>query len=433
MRNFEKVYWVSASLLLIILCISCKKNNIKESNIGYKNVKVFEDTLADIRNTSIHIAAGSEMIYMTYGVYNSNNLVPFNGLDFVTNNIYYANLLATDHAGNLIWKQKLPTGRVVSDILVLDDGTLITASNRTFDRWNQQTISYIYLVHFDKNGHIILEDSVSFANTDINGFKSVHLSRSINNNLIISGSFGYNGDPRISVPFISEIDLNFNLIWERTTFEPPFVNYERSASFSKGLQTPDGNYLFIRDFPNASIADSALRVVKTNSTGDIIWSKPFNPGSMIENCNDFIQNTNGNYQFSFTTGNSLGYTSRVYEVNANGDSVNSVILSKDDIKMNYAIVPKDNGGVFAIMNNYSDEERTAGSNPNSNYPVIDIMNATYVNVDSRLQIASAGLLQTETSDFFRSSCKLPSGQIACCGVIKSAGKSYYKPALIILK
>lgn len=411
--------------------MGCKKSSISVSETNFKIVEVFDDTLANIQNTSIHIAAGSEMIYMTYGVNKSVNSVLFGSTWYSTDNIYYANLMATDYDGNLIWKYKLPTGRIVDDILVLDDGTLVMASMKLFDLNYPQAKPYIYLSHFDKSGQKILEDSVVLTLPGRKGYKTVHLSHSVNNNLILSGEVVTSGNGL--VPYAGEVDMNFKLLWDKANYHAISPGQGMFGGFTKSIITPDGNYLFVRYLP---LNDTGIVVMKTNPTGDVIWEKPF---TLIygTTCNDFIQNANGNYQFSVTTSGNNNWISKIYEVNANGDSINSFNLSNYDSKTNYGLVPKDDGGVFALFHpfpgDWGGNTWSSVMYPNSNYPVFNKTITSFVNINSQQQTTSSGSFQTKTCDYFRAACKLSSGQIACFGVLQSAGKSYYKPALIIFK
>lgn len=419
--------------MVLLVHFGCKKNDSAAPVNAYNNMKVYDDTLADIRNESVHIAAGNGLLYMTYGVYNSNNAVSIAMLAYATNNIYYANLQATDYEGNLIWKHKLPTGRVVGDILILDDGTLVTASIQSFDHYYPQPKPYIYLSHFDKSGQKILEDSVILTKPGIKGYNTVHLSHSVNNNLMLSGEVVTSGGG--AVPYAGEVDLNLNLLWDKTNYFALYPgNSDQIGGFTKSIKTPDGNYLFVRYYPQN---DTGVVVMKINPAGDVIWKKPF---TFIwgTTCNDFIQNANGNYQLSITTSTGKGWASRIYEVNANGDSINSINVSAYDSQTNYGLVPKNDGSVFALYHPFPygwsvGNTYSSVITPNYNYPVFDKAITYFVNIDSQQQPTSSGNFQSKTSDFFRASCKLPSGQIACFGVLQSANKSYYKPALLIFK
>jgi hypothetical protein len=421
-KNYLNPCLVLLLIFTMLFGISCKKTEFTEPIIAFNKVKVYDDTLADIRNASIHIAASSNMIYMTYGINPSDNGALINGVYYVTNNIYYANLMATDYEGNLKWKHTLPKGRVVGDIITLDDGSCVVASYQVTDDFFVQPNPVIYLVHFDKNGQIILEDSVAMTDPDIKGYNSVHLSRSINNNLILSGEFRI-GDIAW-LPYTSECDLNFKRMWDKTDYNQVPILDNELGGMSKGIVTPDQNYLFVRNYTNGG---EILQLVKTNPTGGILWEKTF---SLYFNtvCNDFIKNANCNYQFSFTTGYDPEITG-IYEVNANGDSLNGTILSTNDIALNSALVPKDQGGVFALMNPPNDYGINA---LNTNY-IFNKRNSTYVNLDLKQQISSSGQFQSVTSDYLSAACKLSTGKIACFGLIQSAGKLYYKPELVILK
>jgi hypothetical protein len=254
---------------------------------------------------------------------------------------------------------------------------------------------------------------------------NVCLIRAFNGNIIVSGACDCGQQ---SSGYVCEYDLNFNQIWYKGFYNP----------IERVLATENNNYLFIQQSDN----DSSFIVLKTNATGDSIWSKPisdnFYPISYVgyvyaPRCNDFVKNSNGNYVVSVSSRVSSAYQvefkSYLYEINANGDLLNTTSSGFLNFNCNSALVPKKDGGLFVLMQSYLYDYTSFLPSPQ----VFNEIHSGYASFDAELNLVSNRQIQSKTSDNLTAACNLPTGEIACFGLIKSEGKIYYKPVLIIVK
>jgi hypothetical protein len=417
MKSLLKTHLVCLAIISLLVNYGCKKSDSPISDMSLNKVKVYDDTLADIRNHSINIAAGSDQLYMTYGVGNALYFDFLNGLLYAGGfGEFNAKLMATDFDGNLKWIKELPANRMADDILVLDNGDVVVGTF-TFGNFSSE----LNLIRFDKNGEKIVEVTAPIS-SGVTGVSHICLVRAFNGNIIVSGA--YSGLP--TGGYVCEYDLNFNQIWYKG-----FYN-----SIDRALATENNNYLFIQESYN----DSSITVLKTNASGDSIWSKPISnnfyqisSAGFYPGCNDFVKNSNGNYVVSVSSRVSYDFQAEIksylYEINANGDLLNSTSSSFLNFNCNAALVPKKAGGVFALMQSYLYDYTSLQIPPE----VFNEIHSGFAIFDEGLSLVSNRQMQSITSDHLTAACNLPTGEIACFGLIKSEGKIYYKPELIIVK
>ena len=417
MKRFLKPYLVCLTIIVMIVNYGCKKSDSPISDMSLNKVKVYDDTLADIRNHSINIEAGSDQLYMTYGVGRGLYFDYLNGLLYAGGfDDFNARLMATDFEGNLKWIKELPANRMADDILVLDNGDVVVGTF-TFGNFSSE----LNLIRFDKNGEKIVEVTAPIS-SGVTGVENICLIRAFNGNIIVSGA--YSGLP--TTGYVCEYDLNFNQIWYKGFYNP----------IDRVLAIENNNYLFIQESYN----DSSIIVLKTNATGDSIWSKPISDNfyqissaGFYPGCNDFVKNSNGNYVVSVSSRVSYDFQAEIksylYEINANGDLLNTTSSVFLNFNYNAAIVPKKDGGVFALMQSYLYDYTSLNTPPQ----VFNEIHSGYARFDSGLSLISNKQIQSKTSDHLTAACNLPTDEIACFGLIKSEGKIYYKPELIIVK
>ncbi len=411
-----KTYLTFFIVIVLVVNYGCKKSDTLETDTGFTTVKVYDDTLASILNSSINIASGANRIYMTYGVGNSNTFQYINGLAYLINGSY-AKLLALDNEGALIWQKVLPIDIKVDDMLALNDGGCMIAGYDS-DPFSL-TPYYLHFTRFNQNGEITLHDSLILQlPIAVNSIISVNLMFASNGNYLIYGSY-YNSQFQ-QIGYLCEYDLNLNQVWGQL-----FYFGSVGASLNGCTVSADGGYLVAGGYiSNTSVSHDSIWIEKTNATGDSLWARVFSAND-YPTCNDVVLLSNGNYCLSIVNNPIFNPQTLLYEINTSGDSLNSARIDIANQKYSSALLPTENGGVFALMNSILGEN-TALNTWNSNYTSSVILDAT-------LKSNSGGFFQTKTNELYTAACKTSDGKIACSGIIQVYGKDYYKPALLILK
>lgn len=402
--------------------IGCEKDDVNIDSGTYR-VKVYNDSLAGIDNPDAKIAAGAGRLYMTYGQGGWNG-VTVGYFTFAGYSVDYSvQVMSTDNDGTFLWRNKLPISNVsVGGLMELNNGNCLVVAFKNDWSFSDQ----IYLITYDSNGQLASTDSVVFA-IPINGLPSINtmkLMKTPNGNFILYGNFQ---DSNGWQAYAFEYTQNFNLTWAKAyNYFPSVPPFNYPGTFVTGCSnTPDGGYLFVGGAtPDPTITYFGIIVIKTNSTGDTIWTKNFDfeHDELVDfnASGNIIPLTNGNYRFNFTSGVGKALMS-IYEINALGDSVNAITI--DEMNQNYGAVmlPDNDGGSFALMNTNS----VSGG-------IFHLRNTMYLNFNSGLKIVSKGKFQTQTTDVLTAACITSEGKKACFGMIQSYGASYSKPELIIL-
>jgi len=401
-KFYTKYFLVPVACIAMSILFSCKKDSLTTSDSVFSLMRVFDDTLGDPSSAATRIIAGNNRIFMAYG----------RGSIYVAgDNIYHTTLLVTDNKGNLINRDTLPVGLTTGDLLVLDDGSLLIAAYYLADGYNNN----IYLFHYNENGEKISVNALvpDFLNsTGFRGYElynAVHLNRSINGNPLLCGAFF---DSTYYVRgYMLECDVNGNQLWSKTIYG---VIYDCIA-------TSDG-YLYTMPY-----AASTISLVKTNATGDSLWAKTYAiPTTYSINPKQIIRSANGNYMFSVNP--DQGYYSPfvMIQTNENGDSLSSIVIGKEgEFHYSGGLVPRADGGVFAIMNGGWEGTFLPGG-------TFTRVNTEYADMNADLEIMKEGNFQKYTTDIITAACETSDGRIACFGIIQSYHQNYYKPELIII-
>jgi hypothetical protein len=231
-----------------------------------------------------------------------------------------------------------------------------------------------------------------------------------------------------------EYSPNSGLVWIKGHLLYP-AGVSQQFNYPTGcIQTTDNGLLFAGCF---SAYDSVFNysshplLIKTNAFGDTIWTRRFaSLGEEIFSAN-IIEAPNGNYRFCFNTGYGTATSKTkmyVYEVNANGDSVSSVKVDNRDQNVPNVIVPTENGGFFALVNNAPGN--VMGASSNQFYSESQTRKLYF---DAQMKKISDTHFQTVTTDFLPLACRTSDGDIACFGIQQPVGRTYYLPHLYLLK
>ncbi len=417
MRSLLKLYLVFLAIIVMIVNYGCKKTDIAETDTRYSTVKIYDDTLASFLNSSINIASGSDRIFMTYGIGNSNIV------SIIGSGVYYltfgdfAKLIAVDNTGALIWKNSLPTEMIVNDILAMDDGgCLVTCLKADTITWIS---SYIYLYRYDANGHNTLSDSINLSIPGgVTQYNSVNILRALNGNMIFYGIYQPVTGP--TSVYAGEYNLNLQPIWAKQ-----YSSFQYSSTGFACVKTNDGGYLLACDNNlESGLPGGRIVIRKTNSTGDTLWTKYFN-GHPAALCNDLAASNNGNYFLSFYSESDSKKQTFIYEINSAGDSLNAATINRSDQLYNNGLMATDDGGVFALMNLMQGQ---------TNYYNQDFENASSSLIfDASLNLKNNQVLNPQTNAYFNHVCNTSDGKLAVAGLIQMAGQIYYKPSLLIYK
>lgn len=411
MKYIRKLFLIGLSFSAFFIHSGCKKTDTLERLQPLSGTKVYDDTLASFSNSSGRIASATDRIYMTYGLGTED---PYS-TTYATNPAI-TKLNALDNKGNLLWQKTLPTDISIKAILALDDGGCLLAGINLLEFPTLNLFFYSY----DRNGKEILTDSVPFPNTGSDNFVTgFGLMRLANGNILVYGNYLENWS--FSKSFASEYNLNLNLQWNQ-------VYQFNTDSYITGCTIdPDGGYLFAgyNTETIGSIQFGKIFLIKTNASGDTLWTKHFATQERLYS-NGFVALANGNYGLSYTYSINSGnmdigiQETYLMELNEEGDSLNSARLDIDRQIYNSALLPLANGGVYALMNSGSSGGIWKQNNTSS-----VILNAS-------LTSSEGGFFQSQTNENFGTACLTSDGRIACSGLIQPYGKSYYKPALLLI-
>jgi hypothetical protein len=387
---------------LTLLWSSCKKDEITEFDRKYSVIKIYNDTIGDPSNGSARIIAGNNRLYMTYG----KGSIFING-----NDVFTSKLLVTDLEGNFITTASLPDGLGLGDILVLDDGSVWIAAINP----NDFSTSTIYLLHYTADASLISLDTIVpgfCATTGCVGFDlyyNLRLCRSVNGNPLLYGVF-YDANSQ-NRGYMLECDSNGKELWSKAL----------DHLIGGCIATADGGYLY--NFGDNIAVQIGL--TKCDAQGNVLWSNSNDAPGGNYNVRYLIPTIAGNFLELIYYWNGANYVTDLYQLDSNGDTLNSIQLGKSTGHFVNALISRDDGSIFTIANDLY--EGSVSSNG-----LFDQFNTYYTELDADLKIKNNDYFQQLSTDLIVSACKMPDGRIACFGIYQSFHRDYYKPELIII-
>jgi hypothetical protein len=341
--------------------------------------------------------------------------------------------MATDNSGNLLWRQLLPDAMEECALVALDDGGCLVGTNFSWGENPEYSKEYFYIFRYDKDGNNIKTDSIYLVpivgnnGTNIgwtNAYKTPSGRIIFYMDCYVYPPGNYNG-------LVFEYSPESGLAWIRNYYLPVPDLTAQDVTLNGCIETADGGLLFsgrVTDYTTTASPVSPL-LMKTTATGDTLWTKRF--VADVYWGRNIITAPGGNYRFCFNSG--YGYSgskgiTHIYEVNENGDSLNSVLIDDQPQNPCNVIVANRDGGCFALVNN-------------SNYNVISTYtpnfflqgNSRKLRIDAGLNVVSDSHFQQLTTDFLSLACMTSDGHMACFGIMQPIGKTYYLPHLYILK
>ncbi len=241
--------------------------------------------------------------------------------------------IRTDEFGDTLWTktyEKNYFNQGSSVILLQDGGFFICGGTRALSSSNGDC----FLVRTDNQGDTLWTKTYGGMGDD-NAFQACIVSGGI----IISGtttSFGAGGQDI----FLSKLDENGLEIWMKT--------YGGVANDYGGAFTPtnDGGYILTGYTESFGAGGQDMYLIKTNSTGDTLWTKTFGK-SMDEWGGGVIQTSDNGYIVSGYT-NSYGNGFDVYLVKTSEDGI-SAINKTDRRDPDYHVYPNPSSGQITMV------------------------------------------------------------------------------------
>ena len=130
---------------------------------------------------------------------------------------------------------------------------------------------------------------------------------------IILGSTSTFGNGGADI-FMVKIDENGNEEWNRH-YGGTSDEYGKSI-----ITTSDDGFIILSSIESFGIGNNAVNIIRTNSSGDVIWSKTFGGGDGIQGSNSLKNTEDGNYILTYNTYNHIkeGYDTWLVKINDSG-------------------------------------------------------------------------------------------------------------------
>lgn len=222
-------------------------------------------------------------------------------------------LFKLDSVGNLKWSKNIGTGfgteRGSKLVETPDNGFIIVGTTNSIGNGGYDA----YAVKTDANGNVVWENSYGGIDWD---FATDIVALNSGNYLVVGNTFSYgNGNSDI---YLIEITPNGDEVWSKT------VGTEGEEIAKAAVLSNDGHLLICGSQYQVSSEYSDGYVVKTDLTGDTLWTKTFGADS-TEVFADLVELIGGDFM---AVGNTLSFDyenkkSQIYMVrfNNSGDMV----------------------------------------------------------------------------------------------------------------
>ena len=192
----------------------------------------------------------------------------------------------------------------------LDNGYIITGSTSSYGLGNTD----MYLIKLDSMGQIKFQSTFGNVKNDI-GKSVIQLMDSSYVMIGYTNSIGFGGYDI----FLVKANKYGGLVWQKTIGG---INWDFAHSIQ---QTLDGGFIIGGSTYDSKYGNSDGYVVKTDATGNIVWSKTFG-GSDDDEFKSVIQTADGGYALAGNTKSygDLNGDAWVFKLLANGDSAWSI-------------------------------------------------------------------------------------------------------------
>ncbi|MGZ4055690.1 MAG: T9SS type A sorting domain-containing protein [Bacteroidia bacterium] len=254
-------------------------------------------------------------------------------------------LLKTDPLGNIVWAKTF--GGPLSDDSycvhqTTDGGYIISGFTSNFGAGNND----ICLIKTDSGGNIIWTKTYGGANDDY-GYS---VQQTSDGGYIISGetySFGA-GDADV---YLIKTNAIGDTLWTKT-FGGAMADLSYSGEAVQ--QTNDHGYIISGQTYSFGAGDFDVYLIKTDSIGNIIWNKTFG-GIWDDHAHSVKQTSDGGYIVSGTT-SSFGFTySDAYflKTNSNGNLLWTKAFGGTNYEESASVCETDDGGFILTGDTYS--------------------------------------------------------------------------------
>ncbi len=238
-------------------------------------------------------------------------------------------LLKTDSYGNPSWIKKYDDFGVnnflSSAIQTSDSGFIMIGIT---SHLNPCCSNDIYIVKTDLNGNVIWNKKYSGSNTTQIGCS---IQETNDNGFIFSGTRGSNSTGPFAT-WIFKIDSAGNHIWDRI--------YHIGEGISIKTTSDNGYIMTGRELSS----DQGIILLRTDSSGSLIWGKLFQRIGITDIGMDVIQTSDNGFIVTGGTGNDLF----MIKTDVNGDTLWTRIYGGISYTTGYSIIQTSDGGYASI-------------------------------------------------------------------------------------
>lgn len=270
---------------------------------------------------------------------------------------YSGFVLKLNQFGDTLWLKYTNSAEVYSIIETKDNNFIILSQHIGFNN------EYINLLKIKPNGETIWEKKIS----EIGYFAhAYYIDSTTDNSFIIAGAL-FTYSPTTRSAYYVKVDSNGNKIWSH------FIGTQTgNKTLLHVKQTIDSGYAFVGSAIKGSM--NQIYLVKTNSTGDTIWTKDYGDSNMQEGGYSVFQLLDQGYLV-------IGYTntnppSKLLFIRT--DNIGNMIWTRtySDPNYHYALFE----GSQTVKNVSNNSYMISGTK--TNYPFTGIEKAFLLNIDS---------------------------------------------------
>ncbi len=227
---------------------------------------------------------------------------------YIYNDVY---VVKTDALGNLLWNKTYGgiNGETAYSMTRTNDGGYVIAGIINYISSVGTGASDVYLIKIDGNGNLLLNKTLGGPSPDTQPDTGYSVIQTNDGGYAMAGSAD-------RVGLIIKTDADGNLVWNKR-----FSSFQASYGIARAvIQTREGDYCMAGTKSSASTNDD-FYLIKTNSIGDIIWSRIFG-GNMSDEFASMIQTNDGGYAL-------IGYGPDYSSQNVSASGASPLLIKTD--------------------------------------------------------------------------------------------------------